>query len=139
METPYDLLIQGGHVIDPGRHLSQTLDLAIAGNRIARVAPEIDARQARAVVNAAGLYVTPGLIDIHVHVYHTREPEGLSVIADHHSFRSGVTTLVDTGTAGAKHFLHFKRTVIDRSMTRIFAFVNIVQSGMLGAFEQDVN
>jgi dihydroorotase len=138
MDTPYDLLIQGGHVIDPANRLSQKMDLAVAGNRIARVAPEIDARQARTVVNAAGLYVTPGLIDIHVHVYHTREPEGLSVVADHHSFRSGVTTLVDTGTAGAKHFLHFKRTVIDRSKTRIFAFVNIVQTGMMGDFEQDV-
>ncbi len=139
MDLPYDLLIQGGHVIDPGSHVSQKMDLAIAGNRIARVAPELDPRQARTVVDAAGLYVTPGLIDIHVHVYHTREPEGLSVVADHHSFRSGVTTMVDTGTAGAKHFLHFKRTVIDRSKTRIFAFVNIVQSGMLGDFEQDMN
>ena len=139
METQYDLLIQGGHVIDPGNHLHQKMDLAVTGKRIGRVAPEIDPRQARSVVDAAGLYVTPGLIDIHVHVYHTREPEGLSVIADHHSFRSGVTTMVDTGTAGAKHFLHFKRTVIDRSKTRIFAFVNIVQSGMLGDFEQDEN
>jgi dihydroorotase len=139
MDIPYDLLIQGGHVIDPGNHLSQKMDLAIVGNRIARVAPELDPRQARTVVDAADLYVTPGLIDIHVHVYHTREPEGLSVVADHHSFRSGVTTMVDTGTAGAKHFLHFKRTVIDRSKTRIFAFVNIVQSGMLGDFEQDLN
>ena len=139
MDTPYDLLIQGGHVIDPGSHLSQKMDLAVSGSRIARVAPEIDARQARTVVDAAGLYVTPGLIDIHVHVYHTREPEGLSVVADHHSFRSGVTTMVDTGTAGAKHFLHFKRTVIDQSKTRIFAFVNIVKSGMIGDFEQDAN
>jgi len=139
MEIAYDWLIQGGHVIDTGSHLSQKMDVAVAGKRIARVAPEIDPRQARTVVDAAGLYVTPGLIDIHVHVYHTREPEGLSIVADHHSFRSGVTTLVDTGTAGAKHFLHFKRTVIDRSKTRIFAFINIVQSGMIGDFEQDVN
>jgi dihydroorotase len=139
MDIPYDLLIWGGHVIDPGSRLSQKMDVAVAGQRIARVAPEIDPRQARTVVDAAGLYVTPGLIDIHVHAYHTREPEGLSIVADHHSFRSGVTTLVDTGTAGAKHFLHFKRTVIDQSKTRIFAFVNIVKSGMLGDFEQDEN
>jgi dihydroorotase len=91
------------------------------------------------VVDATGLLVMPGLLDIHAHVYHTREPEGLSVVADHHSFRSGVTTMVDTGTAGAKHFLHFKRTVIDMAKTRIFAFINIVKSGMIGDFEQDMN
>ena len=93
----------------------------------------------RLAIDVSGLLVTPGLIDIHVHVYHTREPETLSIIADHHAFRSGVTTVVDTGTAGAKHFLHFKRTVIDRWKTRIFAFINIVKSGMQGPFEQDVS
>jgi dihydroorotase len=59
-------------------------------------------------------------------------------MADYHSFRSGVTTMVDTGTAGAKHFLHFKRTVIDLAKTRILAYINIVKSGMLGDFEQDI-
>jgi len=139
MDTPYDWLLRGGHVIDPANHISQKLDVAVVGTRIALVAPEIDPRLAGAVVDATNLYVTPGLIDIHEHVYHTREPEGLSVVADHHAFRSGVTTVVDTGTAGAKHFLHFKRTVIDLAKTRIFAFVNIVKSGMIGDFEQDVN
>ena len=100
--------------------------------------PEIETGLADQVVDVSGMYITPGLIDIHVHVYHTREPEGLSVIADHHSFRSGVTTVVDTGTAGAKHFLHFKRTVIDSAKTRILAFINIVKSGMEGDFEQDI-
>lgn len=139
MDTSYDWLLRGGHVIDPANRLSQKLDVAVVGTRIALVAPEIDPRLAGAVVDATNLYVTPGLIDIHEHVYHTREPEGLSVVADHHSFRSGVTTVVDTGTAGAKHFLHFKRTVIDLAKTRIFAFVNIVKSGMIGDFEQDVS
>jgi dihydroorotase len=139
MDTSYDWLLRGGHVIDPANHISQKLDVAVVGTRIALVAPEIDPRLAGVVVDATNLYVTPGLIDIHEHVYHTREPEGLSVVADHHSFRSGVTTVVDTGTAGAKHFLHFKRTVIDLAKTRIFAFVNIVKSGMIGDFEQDVS
>src|SRR5215831_7621749 len=139
MSTQFDILIKGGHVIDPANHIDGKMDVAITGKHIAQVAPDINPSMARTVVDATELLVTPGLIDIHVHVYHTREPEGLSVVADHHSFRSGVTTLVDTGTAGAKHFLHFKRTVIDRSKTRIFAFINIVQSGMLGDFEQDVN
>jgi len=95
-------------------------------------------RWQKKVIDVSGHYVTPGIIDIHVHVYHTREPEGLSIMADSHSFKSGVTTMVDTGTAGAKHFLHFKRTVIDLSKTRIFAYINIVDLGMIGPFEQDI-
>src|SRR5678815_3427010 len=139
METQFDLLLKGGHVIDPANNIDQVMDVAVSGKRIAAVAPDLDPKLAARVVDASSKYVTPGLIDIHMHAYHTREPEGLSVVADHHSFRSGVTTLVDTGTAGAKHFLHFKRTVIDQSKTRIFAFINIVKSGMIGDFEQDVN
>ena len=137
--TQYDFILKGGRVIDPANHIDAPMDLAVSGDRIAHVAPDIPSAQAAQTIDLAGLIVTPGLIDIHVHVYHTREPETLSVIADHHTFRSGVTTVVDTGTAGAKHFLHFKRTVIDRWKTRVFAFINIIQSGMSGPFEQDVN
>ncbi len=133
----YDLLLKGGHVIDPKNGLNGMVDVAITAGRIAHVAVGIPANEAQQVVDVSGLYVTPGLVDIHVHCYHTREPETLSIIADHHSFRSGVTTVVDTGTAGAKHFLHFKRTVIDHAKTRILAFINVVKSGMLGSFEQD--
>ncbi len=139
METQFDLLLKGGHVIDPANNINQIMDVAVSKKRIAAVAPDLDPNLAAHVVDASNTYVVPGLIDIHVHAYHTREPEGLSIVADHHSFRSGVTTMVDTGTAGAKHFLHFKRTVIDMAKTRIFAFINIVKSGMMGDFEQDVN
>ena len=135
----YDLLLKNGHVIDPANKIDAHMDVAIADGSIAAVAADIPSATADMTVDVSGLYVTPGLIDIHVHVYHTREPETLSIIADHHSFRSGCTTVVDTGTAGAKHFLHFKRTVIDRAKTRIFAFINIVKSGMIGPFEQDVD
>src|SRR5215207_5683230 len=138
MDTQYDILLKGGHVIDPANRIDGVMDVAVAGGKVAKVAADIDPALAKTVADVAGLYVTPGLIDIHVHVYHTREPETLSVIADHHSFRSGVTTMVDTGTAGAKHFLHFKRTVIDTAKTRIYAYINIVKSGMLGNFEQDI-
>lgn len=133
----YDLLLKNGHVIDPKNNINAVMDVAIKDGKIAEVAEHIDSSQSKQTIDVSGLYVTPGLIDIHVHVYHTREPETLSVIADHHSFRSGVTTMVDTGTAGAKHFLHFKRTVIDSAKTRILAFINIVKSGMIGDFEQD--
>lgn len=139
MTTPiYDLLLKQGHVIDPLNNIDGKMDVAISGGKVAAVAADLNPALAKQTVDVAGHYVTPGIIDIHVHVYHTREPEGLSVMADSHSFRSGVTTMVDTGTAGAKHFLHFKRTVIDQVKTRVFAYVNIVDLGMIGDFEQDI-
>lgn len=133
----YSLLLKNGHTLCPKNGVDGRMDVAIADGKIAAVAANIDPALAAQVVDVSGHMVTPGLIDIHVHVYHTREPEGLSVMADSHSFRSGVTTMVDTGTAGARHFLHFKRTVIDLSKTRIFAYINIVDQGMIGDFEQD--
>jgi len=137
-EAPrYDLLLKNGHTICAKNSIDGHMDVAIRDGKIAALEADIDPALADKTVDVSGLYVTPGLIDIHVHVYHTREPEGLSVMADSHSFRSGVTTMVDTGTAGARHFLHFKRTVIDLSKTRIFAFINIVDQGMIGDFEQD--
>ncbi len=138
IENHYDLLLQGGRVIDPANGLDGPADVAVAGDRIARVAPGIEPSEAVSVVNVSGLLVTPGLLDIHAHVYHTKEPGGLSVMADSHCPRSGVTTVMDPGTAGAGHFAHFKETVIDRAQTRILALVNIVGSGMLGEWEQDV-
>ena len=98
--SKYDLLLKGGKVIDPKNNRNQLLDLACKDGKIACVEPEIEAGLSDHVVDVSGMYITPGLIDIHVHVYHTREPEGLSIVADHHSFRSGVTTVVDAGTAG---------------------------------------
>jgi len=131
------LAITGGRVIDPANGVDRVMNLGIRDGRIVAVGDDVVIGPETKVVDATGMLVTPGLIDIHVHVYHTREPEGLSVIADHHTFSSGVTTVADTGTAGANYFLHFKRTVIDQSKTRIFAFVNVVKSGMIGPFEHD--
>ncbi len=137
----YSLLLKGGRVIDPRHGIDETRDVAIAGNAIAAVARDIDPALAARVIDVSGHLVTPGIIDMHVHVYHTRapegDPEGLSVLADGHSFRGGVTTMVDAGTAGARHLRHFKRTVIDRARTRVLAYVNIVDQGMVGDFEQD--
>ncbi|GIV85665.1 MAG: amidohydrolase [Candidatus Roseilinea sp.] len=140
-QSSYDLLLKGGHVIDPKNGLNGQRDVAIANGRIAAVAPDINPATAAKVIDVSGRYVTPGILDIHMHAYHTRAPEGapegLSVVADAHTFRSGVTTVVDTGTAGANHIRHFKETVIDRAKTRIFAYVNISDNGMLGDWEQD--
>lgn len=137
----YALLLKGGHVIDPRNGVDGRADVAIAGERVAAIGPDLDPARAGRVIDVSGLVVTPGIIDMHVHVYHTRapegDPEGLSVVADAHTFRSGVTTVADTGTAGWRHLRHFKQTVIDRAKTRILAYVNIVDQGMLGDFEQD--
>ena len=100
MTTQYDILLKNGHVLDPKNNIDAKMDVAIRDSVIAAVAADINPELATQVIDVSDLYVTPGLIDIHVHVHHTREPEGLSIMADSHSFRSGVTTMVDTGTAG---------------------------------------
>lgn len=135
----YDLILKNGQLIDPQNNINKKMDIAIRDNKVAKVAIDINPANAKKTIDLSGLYLVPGLIDIHVHAYHTQEPAGISIVADHHSFRSGVTTMVDTGTAGANNFAHFKQTVIDQSKTRIFAFVNIVKEGMLGNYEQDPN
>jgi dihydroorotase len=138
--SQFEVLLRGGHVIDPANGRDGVADVGIAGGKIARVGPDLDAAQAKQVVDVAGLYVTPGLIDIHVHVYPKRGPAApgfqASVIPDAHSFRAGVTTFVDAGTAGAEHFEDFKQTWIDTARTRVLAFVNIAR-GSMGDAEQD--
>ena len=134
----YDLLLKSGHVIDPQNNINRVMDVAIAGGNIARVAVDIPASEARKVVNVRGLYVTPGLIDIHVHVYArcgTKNSE--SVDPDSFSFRSGVTTMVDAGTAGWREFPDFRSRVIDRAHTRVLALLNIVGAGMGSGKEND--
>jgi dihydroorotase len=126
----YDTLLKGGHVIDPKNGIDRVMDVAISGGKIARVASNIAPSEAKQTVNVAGLYVTPGLIDIHVHIYLWQEPGGEAVQADAHSFRGGVTTMVDAGSSGARSFADFKRRIIDHSKTRILAFLNIVGAGM---------
>jgi dihydroorotase len=138
----YDLLIQGGHVIDPKNKVDAVADVAIAGGKIALVAPSIPAGQAKRIVNASGLIVTPGLIDIHAHLYAGTGLKGvytgdLSVYPDGFSFRTGLTTMVDAGTSGWRNFPDFRQRVIDRAQTRVFAFINIVGHGMGTASEDD--
>jgi dihydroorotase len=139
---PYDLLLKGGHVIDPKNNVNRVADLAIRQGKIARIADDIPASDARRVANLHGLYVTPGLIDIHVHVYAgtgiARAYTGdLSVYPDGFSFRTGVTTMVDAGTAGWRNFPDFRQRVIDRARTRVLALINIVAEGMGPKGEND--
>jgi dihydroorotase len=146
----YDLLLNGGHVIDPGNEIDKVMDVAISAGKIAAVAENLPASEADKVVDVSGLYVTPGLIDIHYHVGHGGAPLNwfakeahtqtvpLGIPADF-ALTSGVTTLVDAGTAGAGTFLQEKQEVIDRAKVRVLAFLNIVADGMEGGTEQDVS
>jgi dihydroorotase len=141
-QPAYDLLVKGGHVIDPKNKLSAVMDVAVAKGRIARVAANIPAASAKQVVNAAGLYVTPGLVDIHVHVYAGTGLKALtgdsSIYPDTWSFRTGVTTMVDAGTSGWRNFADFRQRVIDRAKTRVYAFLNISDVGMAPTGENSV-
>ncbi|MDA1311943.1 MAG: amidohydrolase/deacetylase family metallohydrolase [Acidobacteria bacterium] len=142
-EAPYELLLKGGHVLDPKNNLNAVMDVAINDGKIARVAPDIDPIEARQVVDVSGFYVTPGLVDIHVHVYAGTGMRGAysgdnSVYPDGHTFRGGVTTVVDVGSSGWRNFEDFKDRVIDRQRTRVLAMLNIVGHGMGGgAIEQN--
>jgi len=131
----YDLVLKGGHVIDPKNKRNGRLDIAISGNKVAKISPRIPAAQARQLVDVGDYYVSPGLIDIHTHFDAQGAP--LNLNPDHNALRNGVTTAVDAGSSGHKNFEEFKRQVIDRSATRILAFLNIVGAGMYGGKVED--
>lgn len=141
----YNLVIKGGHVIDPKNNINEVMDIAVQDGRIVKVAKEISEKGALQVVDARGLYVTPGLIDIHVHVFQGNNLDQQymngpnSVVPDGFTFRVGVTTVVDAGCAGWRTFPDFKKQTIDKSLTRVLAFLNIVGEGMRGGpFEQNL-
>jgi dihydroorotase len=142
-QSSYDLLLKGGRVIDGKNKIGAVLDVAITGGKIAAVAADIPAAKAFKVVDVSGLYVVPGLLDMHVHVYAGTGQRGAycgdnSVYPDGFTFRSGVTTVADAGSSGWRNFPDFKDRVIDRAKTRVLAFLNIVGKGMAGAPEQDL-
>jgi dihydroorotase len=142
-QPAYDLLLRGGRVIDAKNGLSAVRDVAIKDGSIAAVAAHLDPAAAVKVVNVAGLYVTPGLVDIHVHVYagtgeRSSYAGDLSLYPDGFTLRNGVTTVADAGCAGWRNFEDLKDRVIDRSKTRVLAFLNIVGHGMRGPhYEND--
>ncbi|MBK9170724.1 MAG: amidohydrolase/deacetylase family metallohydrolase [Bryobacterales bacterium] len=144
-QPTYDLLLKGGHVIDPRNGLSAVRDVAIRDGRIAAVSANIAAGQANKTVNVAGLYVTPGLIDIHAHVFMGLNGTMLaggraSIYPDTFAARTGVTTMADAGSSGRHNFAEFKETVIDRARARVLVFLNIAGKGMTGGKEeQDVS
>ncbi len=142
----YNIVIKGGHVIDAKNDIDVVMDVAIKDGKIAKVANNIDAKQAVQSVDAKGFYVTPGLIDIHEHVFAGTVPDHYlansfsALPPDGFTFRVGLTTVVDCGGAGWKSFPTFKENIIDRSKTRVLSFLNIVGEGMRGgAYEQDTS
>jgi dihydroorotase len=128
-EKPYDLLIRGGKVIDPSQNLEAVRDVAVQSGKIARVDAQIPAGQAREVINAEGKIVTPGLIDIHTHVFPYVGPYGIE--PDPYSVRRGVTSVIDAGTSGAFTFPAFRRYTIEKATTRIRALLHVVSIGMV--------
>jgi dihydroorotase len=145
VDAQHDMLLKGGHLIDPKNDINGPMDIAITDGKIAEVASNINPNQASKVVNISGLYVTPGLIDMHVHVFMGNEPgayiadAATSVMPDGFTFRSGVTTVVDAGSSGWRNFELFKEQTIDKANTRVLALLNIVGTGMRSRFEeQDV-
>ena len=142
-QPQYDLLLRGGHVIDAKNKISEIRDVAIRGGKIAAVESKIDPATALKTVDVSGLHVTPGLVDIHVHVYagtgQRRSYAGdNSVYPDGFTLRSGVTAVADAGCAGWRNFEDFKARIIDRARTRVFVFLNIVGHGMGGVLVEQI-
>jgi dihydroorotase len=130
MATHYDTVISGGHVIDPANDVDGRRDVAIAGDRIAAVAERLPPHAAGRVVDASGMLVTPGLVDLHTHCYWGRDFLGID--ADSLAWQSGVTTWVDAGSAGAFSMPGFREHVARRAAVRMFAFINISYLGIPG-------
>ncbi|MGH2353219.1 MAG: amidohydrolase/deacetylase family metallohydrolase [Chloroflexota bacterium] len=127
----FDLLIKGGEVIDPAAGYSGPMDVAINRNRIAAVDGQIPAEAAFRVIDATGQIVTPGLVDLHTHVYAGATYWGVK--ADPVAARSGVTTWADAGSAGAMSLPAFREFIVHPARVRIYAFLNISTIGLTAA------
>jgi Predicted amidohydrolase len=131
--------------MDPRNGLDAQLDIAIADGKVVRIGPNLSADSGAKVLDCSGLLITPGLLDIHVHAFHTTGvPEAwagdYSISPDSFSFRTGVTTMVDAGSSGYRTFEQFRASVIDRCRTRLFALINVAGYGMMtNVVEQDTS
>ena len=126
MNQEYDLLIYGGRLIDPAQHIDAPRDIAIQAGKVAAVDQQLPHGHARQLYDATGRVVTPGLIDLHTHVF-----KGLHIAVDADAVgrNSGVTTMVDTGSSGAANFSLFRDHIIPKTKVRIIPFLNIWITG----------
>ena len=136
LAAQYDLVLKGGRVIDPKNNLDALRDVAVRDGKVAAVAANVAPADARRTIDVRGLLVTPGLVDLHTHLFATTGIQNAwagdsSVLPDGFSFRTGVTTMVDAGSSGWRNFETFRHTVIDRAHTRVLALINIAGLGMI--------
>src|SRR5262252_10611563 len=124
----YDLILRGARVIDPSQRLDAVSDVAFSGGKVAKVAPKLDPGPGTEVRDLAGSIVVPGLIDLHTHVYWGGTSLGID--AEEFCRTSGVTTAIDTGSAGPGNFAGFRKHVIERSDVRILAFLHVSFAGI---------
>ncbi len=125
-----DLILRGGQVIDPSQGMDQVADVGFAGGKVAGIGKHLSPGPATEIRDVSGLIVTPGLIDMHTHVYWGGTSAGID--AEDFCRSSGVTTAIDTGSAGPGNFAGFRRHVIEKSATRILAYLHISHAGIYG-------
>ena len=126
----FDLILKGGRVLDPSQGIDEVLDVAFAGGRVAALGKALDSTGAADIRDVSGRLVTPGLIDLHTHVYWGGTSLGID--AEDFCRRSAVTTAVDTGSAGPGNFAGFRKHVIERSAVRILAYLHVSHAGIFG-------
>lgn len=124
----YDLILRGGRVIDPSQRIDGVMDVGFSGGKVTRVAPNLEAAPGTDVRDVAGRIVTPGLIDLHTHVYWGGTSLGID--AEQFCRTSGVTTAIDTGSAGPGNFAGFRKHVIEPSQVRILAYLHVSHAGI---------
>ena len=131
----YDLVLKDGHVLDPNNGIDMRMDVGVKDGKVAAVSINLPEKSVRTLIRIPGYYVTPGLIDLHTHIYGFKD----WIFPDEYAFPNGVTTVVDAGGAGHETFEDFKKNIIEKCRVRVFAFLNIVGPGMIRGAEQDLS